>query len=803
MVCQVADAAKLDAWIDTASKEATAASEAGAAWRPPSGKDWHNNGSLGRLIREAMHNVRCPQLGNIALAITRWPGDGGFPRVLTTEELREQLRLDRPPLAPRVSSKTKPGPRFAFAIPAIGQLLKADLPALRAALRAAERDEAEERPATKDEVLALAAAQLKNEREARAKAEQAARVIQDTHGKYKERERARIQRDRETRRALEAQGTSEAIESFELGLDTARDDVAAAWERMEERLADALKRKKGQKRAVNKSTKRLRRAQTAEDELKAARAEIDELRFRVQQLEAEKAEAARMGRIWALSTASDSPCTSGASAAANSACMATCSAPRVKGRFGTRPWHLRPAIMEMLGHGTPLMAVAPAMFACANLFAPGLPFEEPSRTLVRNVAFEQVDVGELCADLQVHCLPIELAIPPARSTRSCMATRVPCMTLSVGCAPAAAQIAQCKRVLSFGFDGTTKLQFGLLSTNHQIELSDGSIIDVVLRGAALTEGGEALDTVHLLESKFFARGRRQLTRLRSVYEEQNGKGSWARDGLPAPSRLGSHQLGNGCVLMTDTCNPARCERRMLREAVQQAIPAAMGEVAWAALSTAERAKLLRCYEGDCMQHMRNFTMDAMAAAAKADLEDGLADSLELFSSYDRMSTDPMALIRAVYKECHPSGKYYKGRGREFEGWRVTDPLASKAPFMKLERAEGGRQDLAFDGCVPIFVDRLILARFMSRFVLKPDHENVLESFLWSVLSSHEITAMLRAVTLFDLLIWQPMRWLAGSSSKLDDWSIVSMADVMDMAHGVRESTRTVSPAHAYPRHLAI
>ena len=54
--------------------------------------------------------------------------------------------------------------------------------------------------------------------------------------------------------------------------------------------------------------------------------------------------------------------------------------------------------------------------------------------------------------------------------------------------------------------------------------------------------------------------------------------------------------------------------------------------------------------------------------------------------------------------------------------------------MKLERAAGGRQDLEFDGAVPIFVNRLLFTKFLASFVLAPTHDNILEAYLWAVLS---------------------------------------------------------------------
>ena len=75
--------------------------------------------------------------------------------------------------------------------------------------------------------------------------------------------------------------------------------------------------------------------------------------------------------------------------------------------------------------------------------------------------------------------------------------------------------------------------------------------------------------------------------------------------------------------------------------------------------------------------------------------------------------------------------------------------------MRLERASGGRQDLEFDASLPIFVDRPVLLKFLAPLCLAPGHENVLESFLWSVLNSTEMGALLRVNTLFNLLLSRP------------------------------------------------
>ena len=65
----------------------------------------------------------------------------------------------------------------------------------------------------------------------------------------------------------------------------------------------------------------------------------------------------------------------------------------------------------------------------------------------------------------------------------------------------------------------------------------------------------------------------------------------------------------------------------------------------------------------------------------------------------------------------------------------------------------------------------------------PGSDNVLEKFLWTVLRSNEMTALLRVCTLWREIISAPMRWLTGkASSTLTNWSVISSNDVLDLAY---------------------
>eukprot|EP00965_Chrysotila_dentata_P153466 5072496-Pleurochrysis_carterae.AAC.1 len=56
---------------------------------------------------------------------------------------------------------------------------------------------------------------------------------------------------------------------------------------------------------------------------------------------------------------------------------------------------------------------------------------------------------------------------------------------------AARQVAELVRVISCGFDETSKFQVGTLSTNVQGVAADGSTVDIVLRGAFVIAGSTA------------------------------------------------------------------------------------------------------------------------------------------------------------------------------------------------------------------------------------------------------------------------------------------------------------------------
>jgi hypothetical protein len=176
--------------------------------------------------------------------------------------------------------------------------------------------------------------------------------------------------------------------------------------------------------------------------------------------------------------------------------------------------------------------------------------------------------------------------------------------------------------------------------------------------------------------------------------------------------------------------------------------------------------------------MRNIFLKEMSSAQAKHVAEELKPHLDAFTSWERMSTEYTQLLRAAYKEFHHGNNYYKGKGREFHVWLKEHHPTSFA--VHFERAEGGRQDLDYDAAVPLYIMRPYMVEYLHSVVFAADHSNVLEDFLYTSFCSEQFIAMTRANALIDLAISRPLRWLAGNSYKLDDWSPISMGRALDL-----------------------
>ena len=714
-------ASELKMWAKAVLEERRQATELKAAWAPKLTWGWHKNLSkLFSPVMKAFYETSWSNedLDKVGLVIQAWDGDGAHDN-LTSVQLKDYIKAKPPSVG--VTTKRPGPPRFrSWQIVHAAEIVLKHGAAIRRALKL--DIEMEEVP-TSHERAAAAEARIIELEEDKVQLGSLLTKAQDALRKAAERRAAA----KEAKAAKAAKAKAAAKEKAAKQRADIKARVDARVERQAERVrlkleaastADEKKRKDEVARARE-------RARIVESEAKAAGKRLRRAKkaeARVKELEVKLDEWAEQEEP------PESPTTD--------------KEEKVGNKFTPLPWKVCPVIYGQLARRTPPTAI-----------------NQNITDVLRTFATEK-DVPLPCVD-------------EIRRMRGQLTVAGECL--------AAFRVALARRIVSFGFDESTKFGMGLLSTNTQLEPHDapGTTIDVVQRGACLTAGGTAEEICKSIDVKIFSHSRRLLEGWRAEHEKIFGVDSWAADGGPTPEAIGMHRLSEETLLMSDTCNAARAAKRLLAEAAEKASRLKIGDAAWAKMSEAERERSCTTFIGDCHQHLRNILINAMGIAATDYLKAALEDDLAEFSSFDRMSVDGMDLIRAIYKELHPGQEYAKGKGREFFAWLMKQhPTAMYVPF---ENAKGSRQDMAFDGALPIFANRIIALDFLHGLVNVPRADNQLEKFLWRVLRCNEMTALLRANTLIKLVITDAMRWLTGKAHKLEDWSIVTASRVLELA----------------------
>eukprot|EP00966_Prymnesium_polylepis_P300168 6936969-Prymnesium_polylepis.1 len=175
-----------------------------------------------------------------------------------------------------------------------------------------------------------------------------------------------------------------------------------------------------------------------------------------------------------------------------------------RGRFKADDWRLRPMEWAQLSRRVPPGMVGGNVRDVLRVFAPEVQYAEPTEREMRARRVELTIAGECMANYRV---------------------------------------GKAKRIISFGFDESTKFGQGLLSTNTQIEPHDapGTSVDVVQRGCTLTAGGSAEAIAKSIDTNIFSYGRLQLTGWKATHTRKFGAASWAEEGAPEPESLGMHR----------------------------------------------------------------------------------------------------------------------------------------------------------------------------------------------------------------------------------------------------------------------
>lgn len=236
----------------------------------------------------------------------------------------------------------------------------------------------------------------------------------------------------------------------------------------------------------------------------------------------------------------------------------------------------RLAILEQHSNGTPPSAIGQNIVSIVRKAAPWLRPVQPTTREIRQMGFELTILEE------------------ALSARRC---------------------ASAFKVRLMGFDETTDLQAPVLTSNVQIQDTEGgNVYDLVLKAAFLEIRGATSEAIaEQIEELCFARLRDLLLMWKKYHQRLFPNDDWTG---PNPQMCSLHRLAGGGAVMSDTCNAARKTKRLLVALIGKQAEAAFrrehGDDAWDSLGEEQQEHTMKVYQLDCHQHLRNIWLGHMS-----------------------------------------------------------------------------------------------------------------------------------------------------------------------------------------------
>ena len=226
--------------------------------------------------------------------------------------------------------------------------------------------------------------------------------------------------------------------------------------------------------------------------------------------------------------------------------------------------------------------------------------------------------------------------------------------------------------------------------------------------------------------------------------------------VPNPDGIDLKKLQEA-LFTSDTCSTAQKERRVFIERI--------GGIA---------------YQQDCHNHLRCVHTNGMEKALCARLQVILKDSLEEIDPKLRVSCVYSAYCRAYDKFFSLCCNYAKGKGENFAIY-----LREYHPGIRLfhiESAQGSRQDLSLMASPAIYMNRVVCLEYADHLLrMHKVRDNILLRNLFVLMTSSEMVAMSRLMSIFFLAFGLPLRFLAGKTKDMKEWNWgpVSMSRALD------------------------
>jgi hypothetical protein len=162
----------------------------------------------------------------------------------------------------------------------------------------------------------------------------------------------------------------------------------------------------------------------------------------------------------------------------------------------------------------------------------------------------------------------------------------------------------------------------------------------------------------------------------------------------------------------------------------------------------------------------------------------LRSSLDEIDPQLRVTVSISTVIRAIDKEFSLSSNYPKGHGELFREW--VPEYYPGILLLHVECAAGSRQELCTEGSLPVYMNYPYYVEFLDSALRKPrkmknESASILQKNLFVVLTSSEMIALVRLLSILHLSICMPFRYLAGKSHEFKQygWGAADMGQVLD------------------------
>ena len=226
---------------------------------------------------------------------------------------------------------------------------------------------------------------------------------------------------------------------------------------------------------------------------------------------------------------------------------------------------------------------------------------------------------------------------------------------------------------------------------------------------------------------------------------------------PSPDSIDNSKAAQ-VALVTDNCSTARKVKRGMNTRLG-------GE----------------CFEIDCHNHLRNtYLCNSVEKALSKFLTVELKESLDKIDSRLRVTTLWLAFARAYDKEFSLAANYPKGHGALFLAF--VRKYYPGILLFHVESTHGARQDIMYSSALAIYINRWLNVEFLDKCLsVTGKKNNILQRNLFVLLTSDEIVAQSRLLSIVYVSCMLPLRWLAGKTHELAKykWGAYSMGLVLD------------------------